>query len=163
MSTQTLKYVLCHDDAMPPTRAHKYDTGFDVNLVKIVKEYPDVGVTLYSTGVKVQCPPGFYIDLVPRSSMSKTGYMLANSVGIIDQNYTGEILAAIKKINTSDDIENKIHLPCKMVQLVPRQWHYMETEQVVSIEARSAYAPYGATSRGDGGFGSTNGSFVERL
>ena len=46
MSTQTLKYVLCHDDAMPPTRAHKYDTGFDVNLVKIVKAVSYTHLTL---------------------------------------------------------------------------------------------------------------------
>jgi len=139
-----LQYQICHDDAIKPTRSHKYDTGFDVNLVSVYKEYPDISVTLYSTGLKVKPPQGFYIDLVPRSSMSKTGYMLANSVGIIDQNYTGEILAAIKKV---DNNAPSIQLPCKMVQLVPRLWHDMTAVQVDSIEA---------TSRGEGGFGSTD-------
>lgn len=40
---------------------------------------------------------GYYLQVFPRSSLSKSGYALANSVGIIDENYTGNIFIALTK------------------------------------------------------------------
>lgn len=136
------KYTLCDPLGTPPTRARPSDSGFDLSLVAIRNTFGNV--ILYGTGVTVQPPSGFYFDLVPRSSMIKQGYMLANSVGIIDQSYTGEIMVPLIKVDP--DAPDPI-LPCRMVQLIPRKWYGFIPEQVDSLDI---------TERASGGFGSTN-------
>lgn len=140
--SQTLKakFVKTRSDAIVPTRAHFSDTGFDITILEPVKSYGNV--TLYTTGIKVQPPHGYYFDLVARSSISKTGYTLANNVGIIDQNYRGEIMVALAKIDP--DAEN-LKLPCKIAQLIPRAWYNMIMEE----------SQIDSTLRDDGGFGSS--------
>lgn len=134
------KYTLVDPLGIPPHKARASDSGFDLNLIGIRKTFGKV--TLYGTGVSVEPPTGFYFDMVPRSSMIKSGYMLANSVGIIDQGYTGEIMVTLIKVDPdAPDLE----LPCKMVQLIPRRWHGFHP---VNSELNS-------TERGEGGFGST--------
>jgi len=111
------KYTLTDDLGIPPHRFRPSDTGFDLTLIGI-RQY--IGkVVLYGTGVSVRPPSGYYFDLVPRSNMITTGYMLANNVGIIDQSYTGEITVPLIKIDPeAPDIE----MPVKIVQIVPRRW-----------------------------------------
>jgi deoxyuridine 5'-triphosphate nucleotidohydrolase len=135
------KYTLTDDLGIPPQRARPSDSGFDLTLIGVRKQFGKV--TMYGTGVSVQPPSGYYFDLVPRSSMIKTGYMLANSVGIIDQAYTGEIMVPLIKIDPdAPDLE----LPAKLVQLIPRRWFGFYPVNTELDE----------TSRADGGFGSTN-------
>jgi dUTP pyrophosphatase len=131
-------------DAIVPFRAHATDTGFDLVLLEPTKSVGDV--TFYTTGISVRPPDGFYFDLVARSSLSKTGYMLANGVGIIDRDYTGEILVALRKV---DKEAPDLVLPAKVTQLIPRQWVAM-----MPAEAPAEGLP--GTDRGDGGFGSTD-------
>lgn len=54
---------------------------------------------LYDTGIKINVKYGYYAEVVPRSSLSKSGYMLANSIGIIDNSYRNNIFVALTKIN----------------------------------------------------------------
>lgn len=139
---QTFRYVKLQEDAVIPSRARPSETGFDLTLIRIAKSYGNV--TLYGTGICVQPPTGFYFDMVPRSSIIKSGYMLANSVGVIDQGYTGEIMVPLIKV---DDSQPDLELPKVLVQLIPRRWYMMEPLQVFEFED---------TNRKDGGFGSTN-------
>jgi dUTP pyrophosphatase len=136
------KYILNDENAVAPHKAHGSDSGFDITIIKSVKSFGNV--TLYTSGVKVQPGTGFYFDLVPRSSISKLGYMMANSIGIIDQSYTGEVMVALIKI---DPEAEDIKLPCRIAQLVPRPWLNVIGEPTDSFEQ---------TVRNEGGFGSTN-------
>lgn len=135
------KYVLCHPKAIAPTKANPSDSGFDLSIVDLKKKTNNV--YFYHTGVKVMPDHGMYFDLVPRSSISKTGYMLANNIGIIDQGYNGEIIVALIKI---DDTTEELTLPCKIAQLIPRQWMNVHGVHVEDLQS---------STRGDGGFGST--------
>ena len=86
-------------------------------------------------------PVGFW--LAPRSSISKTPYRLANSLGLIDPTYRGVIKAAFSG-NVSMNANQKL---CQLVpaDLVP--WL-----DVVIVDT----LPFGPTERGSGGFGSTD-------
>jgi dUTP pyrophosphatase len=87
---------------------------------------------------------GLYAEIVPRSSLSKSGYMLANSIGIIDCSYKGNLYIALTKIdNTMPDLT----LPFRCCQLIFREQIHVDLEEVTSFEEQ--------TSRGSGGFGST--------
>lgn len=136
------KYTLTDDLGIPPHKTRPSDSGFDLNLIGIRKKIGDV--TLYGTGVSVEPPSGYYFDMVPRSSIIKSGYMLANSVGIIDQGYTGEIMVPLIKI---DHDAPDLTLPCKIVQLIPRKWFPFHAYPTDSLKE---------STRGKGGFGSTN-------
>ena len=128
-------------DAVAPSKERVSDSGFDLVLLEPVKQMGDV--TLYDTGIRIQPAFGWYFDLVPRSSISKTGYMLANSVGVIDRTYTGPVLVALRK---ADPDAPDLELPNRLVQIIPRPIVHVRWQQVDAL---------GETARGAGGFGST--------
>lgn len=132
-----------HEDAVPPKKARVSDAGYDLTLIGDREKDRGKFCRLYRTGIQVSPPHGWYFDLVPRSSITKTGYMLANSVGVIDRSYRGEILVPLVKVDPeAPDLE----FPIRLVQLVPRpivHFPFVEKESLSS------------TSRGAGGFGST--------
>jgi dUTP pyrophosphatase len=136
----TFTYELTHKDAMPPTKNHASDAGYDLRLVEKIKE--ENGVHYYTTGVRVKPPHGCYFELFGRSSIGKSGHMLQNCVGVIDASYRGEIIVGLVKTrqNTPD-----LELPIKLVQLVLRE----------SIHALPVEGKVNQTSRGDKGFGSS--------
>jgi len=138
----SFRFIKTLPGAIAPTKAHFEDSGYDMVLISKVKR--SGRLEYYDTGIAVQPPPGHYFEIYGRSSISKTGYMLANNVGIIDQNYRGSIIAALIKINMdAPDLE----LPCKLLQLIPRQYIHLEPIEVTELDT---------TDRGDGGFGSTS-------
>ena len=127
--------------AVTPSKERASDSGFDITAIKVHKQLGKV--TLYDTGIKVQPEFGWYFDLVPRSSIIKSGYILANSVGIIDRTYTGNVMIALMKI---DDSKPDIELPIRIAQLIPRPAVHMDAVEVANLDE---------TNRGEGGFGST--------
>lgn len=145
---RTILTNLVHAHSQLPEKKYEDDIGFDVTLVERLdgKTEDLVGeVTLFSAGLQIKPPEGYYIELVPRSSLYKEGYMLVNSVGIIDPSYRGEVIAALYKFREGDDLK----LPCKCMQFILRKAEY----------AYIGFAEEGQmdeTERGDGGFGSTN-------
>lgn len=54
---------------------------------------------LVKTGISVELPEGSAMLIFPRSSLGTVGLMMANSVGVVDCDYKGEIL--INLYNTS--------------------------------------------------------------
>ena len=142
-----LRYRLVHPAAVAPRKAHDGDAGFDIYIIEKLEDLTD-RTALYDTGVQIQVPPGYYVELVPRSSISRTGYTLANGVGIIDQGYTGNIKAAVTRASPDDTIE----LPFKGFQLIVRQ--------TVPVRAVQVEAEFDSLERGSGGFGSTDVAVV---
>jgi dUTP pyrophosphatase len=73
------------ENAVIPTYAQDGDAGMDLTATSInVVETPDFGYIEYGTGLAFEIPKGFVGLLYPRSSVSKTGLILANSVGVVD-------------------------------------------------------------------------------
>lgn len=83
--------------------------------------------------------------LAPRSSISKTPLRMSNSIGIIDAGYRGEIMAVV------DNISDNAYL----VEKDTRLFQLLNTDLVPFSEV-SVVESLSETSRGDGGFGSTN-------
>lgn len=135
----SFKYCLNLPDAVPPTKVRPSDSGYDLTLIKLIKIVGDV--EFYDTGVSVSPPLGYYFDVVPRSSISKTNYMLANNVGIIDAGYSGNIIIPLRNFGNE-----KLDLPCRIVQLIPRRIEHFEPILVDNLIN---------TIRGTCGFGST--------
>lgn len=137
-----LVYRTC-PEAIIPGKSRVSDVGYDLSIIRKVKALNNI-VSLYDTGIKVRVPHGYYTEIVPRSSLSKSGYILANSVGIIDRSYNGNLYVALAKI---DETVDEIKFPFRCCQLIFRkQFHLLLQETKEDLEA---------TARGEGGFGST--------
>ena len=69
-----------------PTRATAGDAGLDLYATRITQEVDNSGklVLVYHTDLAVEIPEGYCGLVFPRSSISKTGMILSNSVGVID-------------------------------------------------------------------------------
>jgi dUTP pyrophosphatase len=140
------KILKVDDNAIIPSKTRESDVGYDLTIIKEVRKFNKT-TTLYDTGIKIYVQSGYYIEVVPRSSLSKSGYILANSIGIIDQTYRGNILVALSKI---DEESNDIQLPFKCCQLIFRkQIHTNMIEVIDNFEE---------TNRNTGGYGSTSKS-----
>jgi dUTP pyrophosphatase len=126
---------------------HIGDSGIDL----IVPQ--DIEVTSLSVGTidhLIQCEMvnesnelvSYY--LYPRSSISKTPFSMANSVGIIDAGYRGNIMSKVRNmsLNTSKILEKD-----KLFQICSPD---LKPIKIVLVSELSQ------TSRGIGGFGSTN-------
>ena len=115
------------------------------NLSKI-KDF-NSKTTLYDTGIKIEVDEGYYTEIVPRSSISKFGYILANNIGIIDNHYRGNLMIALTKI--ADDAP-EIVLPFKCCQLIVRKQIYSNLIEITDDTLLTE------TDRNTGGFGSTS-------
>lgn len=131
--------------ATAPQYAIKGDVGMDLTAISSrIEETAEHAFIEYDTGVSVAIPEGYGGFVFPRSSISKYGLILSNSVGVIDQNYRGTIKARFKWIKGT-----RIYEPgercCQLVILpVPN----------VNIEITDTLDD---TERGSRGFGSTGG------
>jgi len=143
MSPVTVSFVKHSSDAITPCNANPSDVGYDLVAIKRVKKLGDKCV-MYDTGISVSVPEGYYTEIVSRSSIVKTGWMLANGVGIIDPDYTGSLKICLIQI---DPKAEELELPFKVCQLLIRKAEYATFVEVETLEK---------TIRGDGGFGSTN-------
>jgi dUTP pyrophosphatase len=123
-------------------RANPSDAGADL----VAKEQVELFAgnrTLVKTGVKVEIPVGHMGLLVPRSSLSKLHIIMTNSVGIIDSDYRGEIMASLMYNGTDSIIIEK---GTRIVQLVVVPIILPRFKLVETLDT---------TARGEGGFGST--------
>lgn len=127
--------------AVLPSKNRATDAGYDLTIIKKIKQVGDV--EFYTTGIKIQMDFGWMGMIYPRSSISKTGYMLANGVGVVDRTYLGEIIVALRKVN---DDSPELQLPVRIAQIVPYPIIHFDIVEVDSFDN---------TSRGDKGFGSS--------
>lgn len=73
-----------------PVRKTKNSAGYDVEAAEdivIPKYYPGIKPTLIPTGLKAYCMEDEWYMLANRSSGPKKGFVMANSIGIIDSDY----------------------------------------------------------------------------
>jgi|688.fasta_scaffold52491_3 deoxyuridine 5'-triphosphate nucleotidohydrolase len=140
-----LKVYKTDNDAVIPSKPFEDDAGYDLTIIKKIKDF-NSKTTLYDTGIKIEIDEGYYTEIVPRSSISKFGYILANNIGIIDNNYRGNLMIALTKI--IDDAP-EIVLPFKCCQLIVRKQVFADLCEITDDNLSS-------TIRNDGGFGSTS-------
>lgn len=101
--------------------------------------------------------------LYPRSSIYKTPLRLANSVGIIDKDYRGNICAALTYVPTQEVMEyledplgnNARDINCFNYTLLKGTRIVQICEPTLKPISMKLVEELDSTERGDGGFGST--------
>lgn len=78
--------------AHPDARLPEYKTAgaacFDLESIEEVTVIPNE-VKLIRTGLIFRTPPGYFLCIAPRSSLSKLGLDMPHSFGILDPDYSG--------------------------------------------------------------------------
>jgi len=137
-------FIRVDNNAIIPTKENYSDVGYDLSIISKIKDF-NSKTSLYDTGIKIQLDFGYYAEIIPRSSISKSGYILSNNVGIIDNSYRGNLMIALTKI-AEDAIE--ITYPFRCCQLIVKKQYYINMEEVKNDILEE-------TRRNEGGFGST--------
>lgn len=117
------------------------DLKADVDQLVLINPGETIAIP---TGIYVQVPEGFELQIRSRSGMSlKRQLVVANSPGTIDQDFRGEIKVIIH--NQSGDLK-PIKKGDRVAQMVLCPIEKVEWVEVVNLSA---------TKRGEEGFGST--------
>ncbi len=104
------------DQAWKPKFGKPGDAGADLIATSrdTVARYDQYQI-VYGTGIAVEIPEGMVGLIFPRSSIRNYDLTMANSVGVIDSGYRGEIFVTfntrvdhklIQTLSTSDDFDN---------------------------------------------------------
>ena len=136
------------------------DSGFDVYCAEDV--HMSVGDTAFlKFGIESSCaikpltgatlePRAFW--LMPRSSISKTNFICANSKGLIDSGYRGPLMGAVRKLFGEPET---IKAGTRLFQIVSgsaKPWR-----KIIVVRTVEEF-PKPTSLRGTGGFGSTGTS-----
>lgn len=131
------------ENAILPSYAHQGDACMDVTAVSIkIVEESGYGYVEYDSGLAFEIPEGYTMLCFPRSSISDTGMLLSNSVGIIDSGYRGSVKARFKYVKGSKDYK----VGDRVFQIMVIPYPTVELEEVSELSE---------SSRGSGGWGST--------
>ncbi len=138
-----VKFKKLHEGAREPVYSSDDAACFDFFVpADTTVMYGDTA--LVKLGLAVEVPRGYALLIFPRSSIGlKTPLRMANSVGIIDSDYRGEISAIYENQSASDYTLRKGERVAQgMIIPVPRA-RFCEVDELTE------------TKRGSGGFGST--------
>jgi dUTP pyrophosphatase len=133
------------DQTVPlPERARPGDAGLDLRSNVDVVVQPGERA-MVPTGVAVAIPEGYAGFVLPRSGLAgRHGLTLANSPGLIDSGYRGELSCAVVNMDQYQPV--KIARGDRIAQLVIVPVASVEPAWVKELPA---------SARGEGGFGST--------
>jgi dUTP pyrophosphatase len=143
---QPVQIKIVNESANPlPQYATKGSSGMDIRAsLDIPVTLQPLQRTLIPTGLFVEIPAGYEIQIRPRSGLAiKQGITCLNSPGTIDSDYRGEIKIVL--INLSSE-EQVINPGDRIAQMIIQKVERAEFEQVEILNE---------TERAAGGFGHT--------
>lgn len=145
MTVPTLRIQRHYDQVKMPARAHASDVGIDLTAYAMIPKRDRV--FFFDTGISVQMDEGWYVEIMPRSSICKTDFILANSVGVIDPDYRGIVYVPMRYVGEGDgQAAAEALVGQRIAQLLVRK---LEACQIVEAEKLNE------TVRGAAGFGSS--------
>lgn len=138
-----------HENAQMPVKAEGHEADFCYDCFAVSEEEVAPNVWKYCLGFALQLVNEFDgynirgIKLRARSSIWKTGMVLSDSVGTIDEIYTGGISAVFYHVMPNMP---RYRVGDKVCQICLERTELLEFEEVHELRK---------TARGDGGYGST--------
>lgn len=138
-----VKFKKLDPKAVTPAYSKAGDAAMDLTAISLSKvDKDEYGYLEYGTGLAFEIPEGYVGLLFPRSSISNSGLILSNSVGVLDSGFRGEVKFRFKHIP-----DTAFYKPGDRVgQIIIMPYPQIEFEEVDELSS---------TERGEGGFGST--------
>lgn len=138
-----MKFKKLTTTAITPTRGSPNSAGLDLYADADVLVSSGASVML-GTGIAIEIPRDHVGLVAIRSSIGKAGVALANSVGVIDSDYRGEIKLCLTYTAGNGGHYIRKGLAVAQIVIMP-----VLPVELVQVDALST------TERGTGGFGST--------
>lgn len=140
--------VKANEGVPVPKHAKPGDAGMDLIATADVLIWPHE-TEMVSTGLCVEIPDGYFGLVAPRSGFaSKNGVSFANSIGVIDSGYRGEIKLPLHNLTEFPVSVNKGERVAQLI-IIP-----FEFCNCIPVEELSV------TERGTDGFGSTGDRYA---
>ena len=139
-----IKFKKKDEQSKLPTKGSLHAACFDVYAHSVKVQRPNTMIV--GLGFSTEIPVGYKGIIVPRSSLSKTDWMLANSIGVIDADYRGEWMMVFKCLGEMIWQPLPFGVGDRCGQLYFEQITPFEIEETEELSD---------TERGEGGFGST--------
>lgn len=175
MNEINIKIRRIHPDAVIPKYATELAAGFDLVAVEDVIIAPGE-TALVPTGLAVEIPPGYEMQVRPRSGISlKTKLRVANSPGTVDADYRGEVGVIVDNIAREGygatprlrNLEGRTEFYngqyYEKYTYIIRKGDRIAQGLIASV-MRAAFAEtsekFTETARGSGGFGSTGATIL---
>lgn len=136
------RYKKLDPNAIAPYKKRVTDSGYDISAIKFDLINKKANLYKADTRLSIEPIPGYYFDLVGRSSLAVAGFQFSLGVGIIDRSYTGSLIMPIILLPGATPPE----LPFRCGQLIPRKIIHMPWVETDNLDTGS---------RGSKGFGST--------
>ena len=152
MENLSTKFVL-HDGSSAPQRSRINDVGYDLTVLSVgrsSKAHESTQTFMIDFGVCIEPPAGYYFELIPRSSLAWTGFIMPNSIGVIDPDYRGSLKMPLLYLGSpkNADIQAASLIGRRLAQLVLRP---LLSTDFIEVQAHEL----SKTSRGKKGFGSS--------
>ena len=142
-----MKIKRLNDFAIEPKKGSDYAAGYDLyyaadpNFKLIIPPHQTI---MASTGWAMEIPTGYFGGIFARSGLAtKKGLRPANCVGVIDEDYRGEVKVAL---HNDTNYNAYVQGGERIAQLIIMKYNNVDFEEVDKLEE---------TVRGEGGFGST--------
>jgi dUTP pyrophosphatase len=137
-----VKFKKLKENAKLPTKGSVEAGAYDVYATSI--EYIGRDTFSYGLGFAVEIPNGYRLMIVPRSSFTKTNYLMQNTPAIIDSDFRAEISLRFRSLS-----ETKVP-PYGIGERIAQCY----LEKVIDIEFEET-STLTDSERGSGGYGST--------
>ncbi len=140
----TIRVVKLNENAVIPSYETTEAAGFDLRSSHAGMVPPN-GVLLVGTGLAMEIPEGYELQIRPRSGLAlKNKITVLNSPGTIDSDYRGEIkVILINHGNYPFSFTTGQRVAQGVLMKLPERPIFYETQELSE------------TIRGEGGFGST--------
>lgn len=147
MSTIEVKVVNISTNPLPEYATYG-SSGMDISaFLEVAKTLKPLERTLIPTGLFVELPDGYEIQVRPRSGLAiKQGITCLNTPGTIDADYRGEIKIILINLSQEDQV---IHPGDRIAQMIIQQVDKIKWQPVEFVTE---------TVRNQGGFGHTGNS-----
>jgi dUTP pyrophosphatase len=137
-----VKFKKLKENAKLPTKGSVEAGAYDVYATSI--EYIGRDTFSYGLGFAVEIPNGYRLMIVPRSSFTKTNYLMQNTPAIIDSDFRAEISLRFRSLSAT-----KVP-PYGIGERIAQCY----LEKVIDIEFEET-STLTDSERGSGGYGST--------
>ena len=129
-------------DAIIPVKKRVTDSGYDIYAITLDYD-EETGLYVADMRLAIEPLPGYYFDMVGRSSLPSSGFCFVGGVGIIDRSYVGSLKMKLLRISQKAKLPS---LPFRCGQLIPRKIIHAD---FIEVDALSD------SDRGSRGFGSS--------
>ena len=160
-SKLTFKYKLA-TGAAKPLKATPGAAGWDLTALERQFVRPEGGdfaqidpkeakmfdIAKYRTGVFIEIPEDYALLTFPRSSIAKMPLLMANSVGVFDSDYRGEIIFAFRILDPKDIAATAYQVGDRIGQLLLVKLADLNVAQVDKLsDSERGHGAYGSTGR----------------